>query len=440
MTKNSSLFRWLPSDKDFSHFKRFSHLYGTTLPDFPSTLGRQRRAILDQSMNGEQELCTEFQGAIRAGYKFGQDFSRRWQGMKESDITGQLILNGTDPRTAMKVALSFGALPLSAELPRIAVDPDTYLDQKNWPVTLDKLAIPYLETAYNLVDGPYDPFDNIRAVLQQAFQENEVVLVFSAWYEEWNNTNGVMPMPTSQSTLNHAHLFIDWTTINGEPMLVDHLSQGTAFADGGFGFFGREIVNREVENGNMGCYIFRQHPAQNAILNTISELDEEAIDFAGRIVTALTKHYSASNGGTMNETNAQKFVAAAKASLDHNLSEGTGVPYYVACAISVNRVHTSAFGFPIGGGASTTELYQALVASSDFKQTTTPTPGCVVISPTGHGSKPAYPHGHVGIVGEFGICSNDSETGLFSENYTVESWNQQFNVTEGYPVFYFERL
>ena len=139
-------------------------------------------------------------------------------------------------------------------------------------------------------------------------------------------------------------------------------------------------------------------------------------------------------------SNADKFVAAAKAALGQNLSQGTGVPYYVACALSVNVVHHNAFGFPIGGGASTEELYKALISSPYFKKTDTPTPGCVVISPTGFGTKPEYPHGHVGIIGKYGICSNDSSTGIFSENYTVDSWNHQFSTIEGYPVFYFERI
>lgn len=142
----------------------------------------------------------------------------------------------------------------------------------------------------------------------------------------------------------------------------------------------------------------------------------------------------------MEPTNADKFVQAAKDCLGQNLSEGTGVPYYVACAVSVNKVHQRAFGFPVGGGASTAELYQALAASSYFKPSDVPVAGCVVISPTGHGSKSQYPHGHVGIVGKYGICSNDSSTGLFSENYTIDSWNRQFSTVEGYPVFYFERI
>ncbi len=141
------------------------------------------------------------------------------------------------------------------------------------------------------------------------------------------------------------------------------------------------------------------------------------------------------------QTNAEKFVASAKKLLGHNLSEGTGVPYYVACAISINKVHQDAFGFPIGGGASTTDLYQSLLESKYFEQVSTVSPGCVVISPTGKGSNPAFPHGHVGLQANFGICSNDSSTGLFSENYAnIQAWQHQFGTIEGYPTYIFMRV
>jgi hypothetical protein len=140
------------------------------------------------------------------------------------------------------------------------------------------------------------------------------------------------------------------------------------------------------------------------------------------------------------ETNADRFVRFTKAALGENLSLGTGVSPWVACSISVNIIHTRAFGYAIGGGASTNQLYHALQNSADFKEVDAPAPGCVVISPTGYGSNAKYPHGHVGILGKFGICSNDSSTGLFSENYTVDSWNHQFRDIESYPVFYFQRI
>jgi hypothetical protein len=175
-----------------------------------------------------------------------------------------------------------------------------------------------------------------------------------------------------------------------------------------------------------------------AIVN--GDKQQIAIDYTQKPTTMSQNTPPNAQNAPINNANALKLVASTKKLLGHNLSEGTGVPYYVACAISVNKVHQDAFGFPIGGGASTADLYQALLTSKYFKQVDTPSPGCVVISPTGKGTKQAYPHGHVGLRGVYGICSNDSSTGLFSENYTDASWVQQFHDTEGYPVYYFQRI
>lgn len=157
-------------------------------------------------------------------------------------------------------------------------------------------------------------------------------------------------------------------------------------------------------------------------------------------IAVLQKQLNALLAQQAGTDNAQKLVYYAKEALGEDLSTGTGVDESVACAISVNVVHTRAFGFPIGGGASTALLYEALVASSLFKQVEEPAPGCIVISPTGFGSKSEYPHGHVGIVCNYGICSNSSATGLWTENYTDQSWVEHFNGIEGYPVFYFQRI
>lgn len=289
IVRPSSLKKWVPSDKDFSHHKRFEQLYGATTPVFPTTLGRPRRAILDQEPLFPSE-CTDFQAAVRAGYKFNKDFSRKWHGAKESEIMNALIVNGADPRSDLKVPLAFGALPVEFEPATMQTDnAQFYLTWQNWPNLIDKNATPYFETAYNLVDGPYDHFDNIRFVLQQAYAEGQTVLVFSSWYSEWNQSRGIAVIPKSQPVAEHASLFIDFMNADNEPALINHLSQGTDFGDQGFLYFPRETVNWLVESSNMGCYIFRNHPSQTALLQAIQDLEGEALDLAQRVLMALAK-------------------------------------------------------------------------------------------------------------------------------------------------------
>lgn len=141
--------------------------------------------------------------------------------------------------------------------------------------------------------------------------------------------------------------------------------------------------------------------------------------------------------------NALKLVLAAKQCLGKDLSAGTGVPPYVACALSVNRVHSLAFGVPIGGGSSTLDMYKALLKHPGFKEVPEAEagPGTVVICPTGYGTKPQFPHGHVGILCSYGICANDSATGLWSETYAdLAAWKLQFETIEGYQTYYFQRV
>ncbi len=140
-------------------------------------------------------------------------------------------------------------------------------------------------------------------------------------------------------------------------------------------------------------------------------------------------------------TNAEKLVAAATFCLGNNLSIGMGVDPHMACAISVNRVHYVAFGTEIGGGASTLALYQKLLRHPSFRELPAPAPGCIVISPTGYGKNPSYPHGHCGIMGGSRICANDSASGLWSSMFAdIAAWKQQYEIIEGFPTYYFQRV
>lgn len=435
---SSKLAKWEPNIRDFSHHKRFEHLYGATVPIFnPSGLGRQRRAILDQGMSDE---CTDFQGAVRAGYRYGQDFSHKYQGAKEGEIANASIINGTQPRNALAVPNTFGALPIALEPSQVAnMTPEQYLDWHQWPLSLDPSAAKFMEVAYNLVDGPYDPFDNLRTVLLQAHEEGEVVLVFSSWFEEWNHTNGVMPMPTSISEVNHAHLFIDWTLINGEPMLIDHLSQGTGFGASGFGYFNRAIVNKFVESGDMGCYIFRQHPQQLALNQAVAELDQIGLDFIQRILAAYNKNPTISAS-----TFPPGLYNAAKKSLGKHMTLNEAVPDEVGCAEAVSAV-LALIGISDGpkGIAGTAALYSWLESNPRFEKIESPEEGAIIISPTGTGND-TIP-GHTGVVAaydlafseDWGIMSNDSASGKFMELWSLSRWDKYYGGVGALPTYFF---
>lgn len=113
------------------------------------------------------------------------------------------------------------------------------------------------------------------------------------------------------------------------------------------------------------------------------------------------------------------------------------------CAETITDIIHSCFNdFPTEGGTiiSTIILYKRLKAHKKFNMVTNFGPGDVLVSPTGYGNG-TIKNGHTGIVGENGtIMSNNSETGLFEENYTVDSWVAKFRRQGGFPLYFFRRI
>jgi hypothetical protein len=145
----------------------------------------------------------------------------------------------------------------------------------------------------------------------------------------------------------------------------------------------------------------------------------------------------------MNEANRIKLYETAYSFLDKDASPADKAPDEYACAESVNDIIKAAFGtaFYNGNQLSTYYLRKALRESKSFKQVFIPAPGDVVISPTGYGSNPEMPNGHVGIVMQGGdIASNDSRNGLFRINYTIQSWANRYVKKGGFPQEFYRPL
>lgn len=135
-----------------------------------------------------------------------------------------------------------------------------------------------------------------------------------------------------------------------------------------------------------------------------------------------------------------RLYLGAISSLGKDASPNDIAPDEYGCAETVNDIHRKVFGSPIGGDVSTYRMYQALMKHPRFLGVDTPLEGDVIISPTGYGNG-GLTNGHVGIVGKGGIVmSNDSGTGLFSENFTLNSWRKRYVGKGGYPVKFFRRV
>lgn len=106
----------------------------------------------------------------------------------------------------------------------------------------------------------------------------------------------------------------------------------------------------------------------------------------------------------------------------------------VGCAETVTTILKAYMGFPVILGTAT--LYSNLETNPKFKRVTVPMPGNIVLSPTGMGN--GNIQGHVGFVGQNGqILSNDSYTGKFSANFTLDTWNARYRDKGGLPVLFY---
>lgn len=112
------------------------------------------------------------------------------------------------------------------------------------------------------------------------------------------------------------------------------------------------------------------------------------------------------------------------------------------CAETICNIIDGCFGdFPIEGGTiiSTTVLYKKLKAHPKFEMVENYQQGDIIISPTGFGNG-RLKNGHVGIVASVGaIMSNDSFSGLFMLNYTIDTWVARYRNIGGFPLYFFRR-
>lgn len=141
----------------------------------------------------------------------------------------------------------------------------------------------------------------------------------------------------------------------------------------------------------------------------------------------------------------QKILATTKQFLGQHLTLNPSVPPEVGCAEAVSTLLQRAgiSGIPAKGFASTLMLYQWLSKDPQFEAINQPEAGAILVSPTGMGNGTV--RGHTGIVGaynamyvnDYGVCSNDSQTGLFLELWQLSKWQKYYNGVGGLPLYYF---
>lgn len=135
-------------------------------------------------------------------------------------------------------------------------------------------------------------------------------------------------------------------------------------------------------------------------------------------------------------TNADKLYETAKNALGTRQTLNNNVPSELGCAEAWSSIAKSAgvSGIPTAGFAGTIAVFDFIKNNPDFQEITFAEPGATIISVTS-GNK----HGHVGYlakfnlqyVDDFGIISNDSNTGTVREQWSLSEWQKYYTQTLG---------
>lgn len=138
----------------------------------------------------------------------------------------------------------------------------------------------------------------------------------------------------------------------------------------------------------------------------------------------------------INEEPESKLYQVAVSFLGKDASPRDFVQDGVGCAESLSTILRSFLPtFQIVTG--TWSLLDALKVHPSFVQAMKPIPGDIILCATGQG-KGSVVNGHTGVMGLNGkIMSNDSRSGLWTENYTLEAWNKYFVDKGKFPIYYF---
>lgn len=138
---------------------------------------------------------------------------------------------------------------------------------------------------------------------------------------------------------------------------------------------------------------------------------------------------------------------AAKNNLGVHLTLNDTVSPEVGCAECVSKLFAiTGIAVPKNGIPGTAALLSWLESNPDFQEIETAEQGCVIVSATGTGNGSV--RGHTGVVcafnlmyvNDFGITSNDSNTGTLREQWNLKDWLAYYQVTGGLTTKYFRPL
>ena len=134
-----------------------------------------------------------------------------------------------------------------------------------------------------------------------------------------------------------------------------------------------------------------------------------------------------------------KIYDAAKESIGLHMTLDDTVDKSVGCAEAVCAVLQKAgVEVPAKGIPGTSGLLDWLDRNPKFEEIQSYEIGAVLVSATGTGNGKI--RGHTGICAQYGILSNESQTGLWKEQWDIVSWDSYYTRYGAIPKHYFRYL
>ena len=136
----------------------------------------------------------------------------------------------------------------------------------------------------------------------------------------------------------------------------------------------------------------------------------------------------------------ETILEAAESMLGKDASPRDYAPDDLGCAESVANILHAVDPSIDPLIVSTAILFKILDKNPNYERVLDIEPGCILVSPTGYqGSGGALSNGHTGIfLTETKIASNSSASGLWEQNYTLNSWIARYRVKGKYPLYVFK--
>ena len=199
-----------------------------------------------------------------------------WNVAVTGKLAGAPIVNGTDPQTAMEAMVIFGLLH-PEQCPQGYTwqekGPDFISEWRNWPNDCFLKAAEHERKGFDLhlIDGPYDPFDDIRA---QMYLHKRSAGMATQWYTHFNNpdSDGCIPTPDVLGGYSwHMYTAKGWDIVQGVPRLKVKPYEGAGYGKGGYSYFTREQVNFLAQNPMAHFLMFADSANKQTFINAFIE-------------------------------------------------------------------------------------------------------------------------------------------------------------------------